>query len=50
MEMGGGDKDDGIGLLAQEPLECQVRTRFPPAAASRMRTSRKLLLCLRLNT
>nr|CAI9693223.1 unnamed protein product [Rangifer tarandus platyrhynchus] len=23
MEMGGGDKDDEIGLLAQEPLECQ---------------------------
>lgn len=32
MEMGGGDKDDEIGLLAQEPLECQVRTRFPTAA------------------
>ena len=52
MEMGGGDKDDEIGLLAQEPLECQLRTRFPTAArlASRMRTSRQLLLCLRLST
>lgn len=32
VEMGGGDKDDEIGLLAQELLECQVRTGFPTAA------------------
>jgi len=30
MEMGGGDKDDEIGLLAQEPPECQVRSGFCP--------------------
>lgn len=37
MEMGGGGKDDEIGLLAQEPPECQVRSGFcpaPPAPAS----------------